>query len=75
MLHVFIMTNYFRPDQPQYCPNVCNSLPAPTASTLCLQQWAIQGLKQIYRTGYFFKKAGVMLSQILPAAQHQGDLF
>ena len=32
-------------------------------------------LQQIYRSGFGYKKAGVTLSEILPASQMQGSLF
>ena len=75
VLQVFIMTDRFRTDRPQYNPSVSIPMPIPTANTISLQKWAIAGLKQIYRPGYGYKKAGVILSEISSANQSQGDFF
>ena len=75
ILQVFIMTDRFREDKQQYCPGITIPLTTPTASTTELQQWAVIGLQDIFREGFQYKKAGIILSGILPADFHQGDLF
>jgi len=75
MLQVFIQTNRFRTDQPTYCPCVSLPLTIPTSSTIKLQRWALMGLNSIFRTGFHYKKAGVILSEICDASYYQGDLF
>lgn len=75
MLQVIVMTDRFREDQPQYHPCISVPLITPTASTTELQKWALCGLSQIFKEGYQYKKAGVILSGIVPAAFHQGDMF
>lgn len=50
-------------------------LPEPSADTRVLVQWALRVAKRIYRPGYAYKKAGVTLSGIQPAAVAQGSLF
>ncbi|PRC93111.1 Y-family DNA polymerase [Solimicrobium silvestre] len=75
MLQVFIQTDRFRTDRSQYCPCVSIPLTSPTANTMKLQHWALGGLKSIYKTGYHYKKAGVILSEISAASHWQGDLF
>lgn len=75
MMQVFLMTNQYRQDQPQYCPSVTIPFDVPSANLMTLQNWAMTGLASIYREGYFFKKAGVMLSQLCDENAYQGDLF
>ena len=75
MLHVFAQTNRFRQDQAQYSPSVSIPLITPTADTIVLQKWVLAGIKSIFKAGYHYKKAGVMLSEIYPASHYQGDLF
>ncbi|MFZ6774543.1 Y-family DNA polymerase [Undibacterium sp. SXout7W] len=75
VLQVFIMTDRFRDDRPQYCPSITIPLISPSASSTELQQWAVRGLQDIFREGFQYKRAGVILSGILPAAFYQGDLF
>jgi len=75
LLQVFIMTDRFRDDQSQYCPSVAVPLPVPTASSTTLQGYAVSALAAMFRPGYRYKKAGVILSEICPETLHQGDMF
>lgn len=50
-------------------------LPQPTHDTLTLIQHATRAVAQLYRPGYGYKKAGVLLANLSPAAAVQGDLF
>ena len=72
---VFIDTNPFREDMAQYSQHVVIKLPVPSNSTQELIHYALGGLKNIYRSGYFYKKAGVMLMDICPEERAQGNLF
>lgn len=72
---VFLHTDYFRPNEPQYHPSMSVALPSPSADSRVLIRWA-QGIgRKLYRRGYAFKKAGVMLSGISPASIGQEMLF
>ena len=75
ILQIFIQTDRFRKDRPHYCPSITLPLVMPTAHTITLQQQALAGLAQLYRPGFHYKKAGVILSEIRAASEHQGDLF
>ena len=75
MMHIFILTDRFREDRPQHCPSISIPMTTPTANIMTLQQWAVTGLKSIFKTGYQYKKAGVMLSEIAHESTFQGDLF
>lgn len=73
---VLLQTNSFKPDEPQYHPSITLPLILPTADTRELVRVAILGLHRIFREGYAYKKAGVMLMELVPAAsQRQSDLF
>lgn len=50
-------------------------MPSPSDDTLLLTRAAIWGLKRIYREGFEYQKAGVMLMNLLPASVRQPDLF
>jgi DNA polymerase V len=71
---VFINTNRFSPD-PQYGNSVTYELAYSTDSTQELLEWALKGLAEIYRPGYRYKKAGVMLNQLVPADQLSRRFF
>ena len=72
---VWVETNRFRPQDPQYAPSLTVSLPEPTDDTLRLVGFATALLRRIYRTGFRYVKAGVMLLEIRERGVHQGSLF
>jgi len=60
----------------QYSSHVSIPLITTTISnTITLQNYAIMGLKSIYKAGYQYKKAGVVLSEIGKASTYQADMF
>ncbi len=61
-LTVVINTNRFG-NEPQYANTATFELACATNTTDELLAWALNGLAQIYRPGYRYKKAGVMLAQ------------
>ena len=74
-LIVFVGTNSFRPDDPQCHASHTVHLPVATADTGKLIQAALSALSVIWRFGFRYKKAGVVLLDLLPAANVQGALF
>lgn len=74
-VQVFIRSNVFKPEVPQYQKGITVPLPEATADTRVLTQWAIRVLRRIYRPGYGYHKAGVMLLDLRPAANCQFALF
>ena len=72
---VFIHTNGHRPDLPQYSRNMLIKLPYPTNSGIELTQFAIQALSLIFKTGYHYKKAGVIVMDFTPEDNVQQTLF
>lgn len=74
-VYVYIRTSPFKPDDPFYANNMTIPLPAPTDDTRKLVGIALWALRRMYRPGYNYAKAGVMLSEIVPAEGAQTDLF
>ena len=74
VLVVFVATNRFS-DSPQYCPTVTVQLPVPTLHTPELMRLAHQAIERVYRPGYQYKKAGVMLLELVPDSPVQSGLF
>ncbi|PRY66426.1 DNA polymerase V [Vreelandella songnenensis] len=72
---IFLNTNRHRRDQRQYFPHAMVALPAPSDDTRAILDAVRQGLEQIYRPGYRFMKAGVMLLDLVDAEQHQLSLL
>lgn len=75
LLTVFIHTNGFNPDEPQYAKNFTCKLPTATNSSMILIKYALAALEAIYQGGYRYKKAGVLVAEIVPQDQVQGSLF
>lgn len=74
-LCVFIRTNPFNEKDPQYSKSIVVPLALATDDTTRLVSAALSGLKRIYRTGYHYKKSGVLLMGLHPKDQMQVDLF
>jgi DNA polymerase V len=75
MIMVFVRTNYFRKDQPQYARNIVITTDFPTNSTIELNHYAQIALKAIFREGYHYKKAGVIVMGLTPNSETQLSLF
>lgn len=75
VVDVFIRTNGFKKDEPQYCNRRTFTLPAPSCHTATLIKAALASLKAIYRTGYRYQKAGVLLYGLVPEDCEQLHLF
>ena len=72
---VFLNTNAFREDLAQYWNFQEKRLITPSSSTITITQAASDILKSIYRQGYQYKKAGVIVMNIGPDSPIQQDLF
>jgi DNA polymerase V len=70
---VFIRTSPFRKD-PQYSRSICVPLRRPSSDTGAIVESAILGLHAIYRKGYRYAKAGVMLMDLQSDSVVQGEL-
>lgn len=70
---VFIHTSKHRP-RPQYTRSIIVPMLRPVSETGSLLSAALSGLKAIYRPGYAYVKAGVILMDISVTATRQGEL-
>ena len=70
-LHVFLHTNRFKPEEPQYSPCVSTCLCPSTNHTQTLLAAALRLLDQAYRPGYAFAEGGVLLTNLQPAGARQ----
>ena len=75
LLYIFLITNPFRTDLKQYRAHTVVKLSNPTQSTMVLTKAALHGLKKIYKLGYQYKKAGVIIMGISPASERQLSMF
>ena len=74
-VYVTIRTSPFNEKEPYYANGVTIPLPTQTDDTVLLTKVALWGLRKIYRSGYRYQKAGVMLSELVSADNRQFDLF
>lgn len=74
-LTVFLTTNVFREEEPQYNASTTIPLPRATADTLELLEAAGVALTRMFRPGFAYHKLGVILSEFTPDAVRQGELF
>ena len=72
---VFLNTNIFREDLPQYWNFQEMRLITLTSSTITIVKAANEVLQKLYRQGYHYKKAGVIVMGIGPNSPIQQDLF
>lgn len=74
-IQVYLRTNPHRESEPQYRQSILMPLGEPTDDTRLFCRAALHGLRRIYRSGYAYQKAGVTLTQIIPAAARPNTLF
>lgn len=72
---LFLHTNSHRHDLQQYYKKVFIKLPYPTNSNIELSKFAIQALKLIFKPGFYYKKAGLIVMDIKPENQIQLNLY
>lgn len=72
---VFINTNAFREDLPQYWNFAETRLLTPTSFTITIVQAAKSALEKIYRQGFQYKKAGVIVMGVAPDNPVQLNMF
>jgi DNA polymerase V len=73
-LSVFIRTNVFNAD-PKYSASNSSRLPVPSNDSRVLMDYARPLLKSIWRDGYRYAKAGIILNELVPEGTGQGHLF
>ncbi len=74
-LYIFLQTNLWSKKERPYSNGVFCPFEAPTADTFAAVQIAKKELQKIYLPQRQYKKAGVMLTDIVPESSVQADLF
>jgi len=64
VLGVFLTTNRFKPNDPQYSNSISVSLPTETNSSQVLIRYAKLCMTSIFRDGFSYKKCGVSLNDL-----------
>ncbi len=74
-VHVFIQTNPFRKEDPQYSTGITIPLTVATNSSSEIMKFAMKGLQMIFKRGFNYMKAGVMVLDLVPETTIQLGLF
>ena len=72
---VFITTNPYKKEMPQYGNVQTRAFKAPTADTSVMIKVACNIFDQIYKSGFLYKKSGIMLTGITYEEDIQYDAF
>ena len=73
--YVFIQTNPYRKDLKQYIQSKIVKFSVATDNTSEIIDSVLSALQDIYKKGYQYKKAGVILGGIIKKYEVQGNLF
>lgn len=72
---VFLCSNRFREDLEQYNNAASISFLTPTSDTMEITNAALKILTHIYKKGIMYKKAGVIVGDVVSITPYQADLF
>ena len=75
VISVFIQTNRFRKELGEYKNGFSIILPNPSSSSIVLAKYANSIFEAIYKHGFQYKRAGVMVSDFVPDNERQISLF
>ncbi len=75
LIYVFLKSNRFNTNAPQYSNGITIKTTQPTNSSISLVKYATTALRAIYRPEYKYKKAGVMVMGLSPEKSKQICLF
>ena len=72
---IFIRTSPFDKNKNYYSNSITIELPIDTNNSLELVKTSIEGLSRIYKYGYFYQKAGIILSKLKNASEKELNLL
>lgn len=75
LVHILLQTNAHRLQDKQYFRSISIPLQVATNNASEIIKIAMEGLDIIFKTGYNFKKTGIMLLNIVPQNKVQGSMF
>ena len=74
-MEVFVETNPFKPELPQYNASAQTTFLRPTNQAPVLISRGLELLRKVYRPGFQYKKTGVMLTELIPGDRAQRSQF
>ena len=74
-ISIYIRTNFFNKELPQYSNSITLSLPNAANDTMTLVKYAVEGLGRIFREGYLYKKSSILLNDLVDEKLNQLNFF
>lgn len=74
-VRVSIRTGMFNPEEAKYANGVLVELPYPTNDVRLMTKMAVEALDRVFRPGFKYSKAEVMLLSLCQPGEYTGDLF
>ena len=74
-VRISIRTGMFNPDEPRFARGMLCELPYPTDDTRTITKAAMAGLEGVFRAGFKFSKAEVLLVDLRQRGQFTDDMF
>jgi len=75
MILVFLSSNRHQKEGVQHQASTTVVFPYPTDSSLSISHAAVQAVESIFREGVEYKRAGVLVTGLVPTANHQLNFF
>lgn len=72
---VFLHSNRHKENEPQDRSSTLLTLPYATDSSLTISRYAVKAATSMFKTGIKYKRAGVIVSSLVPTNTRQLDLF
>ena len=73
-MSVFVLTNHFNKREKQYSNSIKLQLDYPTNNSMLIVKRAVEGIDHIFRQGYRYKKAGIILYELHNSSSVRGLL-
>ncbi|WP_434987472.1 translesion error-prone DNA polymerase V subunit UmuC [Pseudomonas protegens] len=74
-IRVSIRTGMFNPEEAKYANGVLVELPYPTNDVRLMTKMAVEALDRVFRPGFNYSKAEVLLLNLCQPGEYTGDLF
>ncbi len=74
-MYIFVHTNRFREDLAQHFQSIEVNFINPTDDLRIITKFAKKCLQRIFKPGYYYKKAGICLEDLIPKDPRQLDMF
>lgn len=75
MVIVLLSSDRHKKDTPKHKVSTTIALPYPTDSSLIISNVAVKAVSNIFKSGVKYKRAGVIVTGLVPTENHQLDLF